>query len=213
RQPCCARWPMPVSRCSTCAIFPRHPAASSSTSPRDAVIIMQRLDNYLLTHYPLLWNLRIHWVWPVIIVLHLVFFSAGYVSVSLQDGLTWQTLRISGATASMAFLCGVLIGVLWLVFYFRNNAFKQFYPLPKGRLMGEFALIALTVFGMSSFAASYAGGAYGHVRALTQDTDIVREANVINLARHFIAFDKDDFRSSGDCRYQNRNEDVHTTVA
>lgn len=163
---------------------------------------MQRLHNYLLTNHPLIWNLRLHLVWPAIVLLHLAFFLAGYFSVSFPQSVGWYALRAGSATVSMAFLMPMLLGVLWLVFYLRNNAFKSFYPLKRGRLAAEAGLIFLTCFGFTTFIPSFEEGSYSHMRSLTKDIDLVRETNVTNLAHHFIPFLRSSFASSNDCNYR-----------
>ncbi len=102
----------------------------------------------------------------------------------------------------MGVLSAMIVGVLWLVLYFRNNAFKSFYPLKRGRLVAEAALTFVTCLGLTTLIPAYQGGAYTHMRALTRGTDLVREANVVNLAHHFIPFSRAAFASSNDCNYR-----------
>lgn len=163
---------------------------------------MKSFNNYLLTHYPLLWNMRIHLVWPVILLLHLLFFIAGYMQIMYPESLNYYSLHAGEGTISLAVLSALLTGVLWLMFYFRNNAFKRFYPLPKGRLAAEAGLIFLTCLGLTTITASYQGGAYTHVRMLTASTNLRSEANITNLAQHFLPFDRTYFSSRSDCSYR-----------
>lgn len=162
---------------------------------------MKRLDNYLLTHFPLLWNLRLLYIWPAILLLHLLFWIAGYSSVSIPETLTYYSLEPGGGVISMATLCALLMLVLWLVFYFRNNGFKSFYPLAKGRLAAEFALLFITAIGLTTFTASYSGGVYTHVRAATHEVSLTDEANTSNLAHHFLPFSRQAFSTNEDCAY------------
>ena len=175
---------------------------------------MKKLNNYLLTNYPLAWNLRLHWLWPVILLLHLLFWLAGYGSVSFPESASYYSLEPGGATFSMTVLCGLLLLALWLIFYFRNNAFKSFYPLAKGRLVAEFGLILLTTFGLTTFVASYAGGTYFHIRQETREVDLVTEANTVNLAHHFLPFSRERFSVKADCNYDHssRQEAVATPI-
>jgi hypothetical protein len=170
---------------------------------------MQRINKYLLTHYPLLWNLRIHIVWPVILLLHILFFLTGYTSISFPASLRWSSLHAEGGTISMAVLCALIVGILWLVYYLRNNAFKSFYPLKPGRLAAEALLILITCIGLISFIPTYHGGTYGHLRGLTSSTNLSRETNITNLAHHFIPFSREAFSSTNDCAYRQNEEDAY----
>lgn len=172
---------------------------------------MRRLDQYLLTHHPLLWNMRVHHIWPAIIVAHLLFFVAGFAPVTVPESLTRYGLYSSEGAVSMAVLSAILLAVSWMVFYFRHNALKKAYPLAKGRLVAEAGLIFLTCLGFTTFNASYQGGRYSHIRMLTSGTDVPREGNISNLAHHFLPFNQADFSQYRDCTYRRDTLDTMAT--
>ena len=162
--------------------------------------MFHKLDQWLLTRYPLLWNMRLHILLPLIIVVHVLFYISGYFNpVSLHTLNRYNVFSEDGSVQAMAALLAVLIMVLWLVFYLRNNAFKNFYPLKKGRLFAEYLLLVLIVLGLSTFSVSWNKGLRDHVRALTHDTDLKKEAETTNLAMHFIPFSQDDFDIESCC--------------
>lgn len=166
---------------------------------------MKRLHNYLLTHHPLLWNMRVHIMLPALLLLNLLFFVAGWSSISLPESLRWSALRAGSGVVSLAILCAILAGVLWLIFYLRNNAFKSFYPLKRGHLVAEAGLILLTCLLLTTPGFFYTAGTYSRMRQLTATTDLAHEMNTANLAAHFLPFSRASFSSSNDCA--NRTDD------
>jgi hypothetical protein len=164
---------------------------------------MKRLNNYLLTHHPLLWNLRVHYIWPVILLLHLFFFIGGYSSVRFPEISGYERLYPREDTMILAILMGVLAMVGWLVLYFRNNAFKSFLPLKPGRLVAEMALIFATAFGLASIAVSSAHGKAQHIRQLSRNTDLDKEQETIALALQFLPFNLETFS-----RFNNADEQL-----
>ncbi len=172
---------------------------------------MKRLNRYLLTHYPLVWNMRLHWIIPVLLVLHLLFFLAGLAEPQRLSQFDYRTTTFQGAATSLAVLVGLLAVIGWLVFYLRNNAFKSFYPVRNDRLFMEF-LAGLAVIGLAStISISHQLGRYQRLRALTRDIDLVHEANTTALAFHFLPFEGARFENYNSCDSQRVQDSLYTT--
>lgn len=163
--------------------------------------MLNRINQYLLTHYPLIWNLRLPSILAVILLIHLFFGLSGYLSLdysSLQKHYSISSIN-SGQVYTLSILFSLLVIVGWLLFYLRNNAFKSFYTIGRKHLAIEFALVTLVLTGASSFFLSYYQGARIKVRQLVPRTTLVHESNVLNLALAFIPQDKNDYFKLNSC--------------
>ncbi|HCS21265.1 MAG TPA: hypothetical protein DIW47_12015 [Bacteroidetes bacterium] len=109
--------------------------------------------------------------------------------------------RIFRAEDVILFSCllSVVILLIWLVYYLRNNPLKAHYPISKKYMFGEFMLLFLVFFSSATFFLTFRQGIYSQARSMTAHTDLVEEANAINLAFHFIPIDLDDFLSCRSC--------------
>lgn len=155
--------------------------------------MFKKLNQYLLTHYPLLWNTRVVQVLLVNAIIHLLFFLAGWASVSSNNLQVRNYYFYGGGLIVFSVLCSIVVLIGWLIFYLRNNAFKSFYQLGKWHLTKEFALILLIVFSSITFLESYGYGERMKARSITNYAQLVQEVNVVNLAKAFIPTEKNDY--------------------
>lgn len=163
--------------------------------------MLNRINQYLLTHYPLIWNLRLPSILAVVLLIHLFFGLAGY--LSLDYSLLQRHYSISSINGGQVYTLSVLFSLLvivgWLLFYLRNNAYKSFYAIGRKYLAIEFALIVLVLTGACSFFLSYHQGARIKVRQLVPRETLVHESNVLNLALAFIPQEKNDYFKLNSC--------------
>ncbi len=160
---------------------------------------MKRISHYLLTHHPLAWNLRLHWVLPGLLLLNGLFYLAGLLEPASLKRLSYAQAHMQPEATSVAVLVGILAIIFWLVYYLRNNAFKNLYPLRRGQLFLEFLSI-LSIVGLASLLPfSYQQGRYDRWQAVTADIDVVRESNIAALAAHFLPFEAEDFDRRFSC--------------
>jgi hypothetical protein len=163
--------------------------------------MFKRLNQYLLTHHPLLWNTRVVPILAIIALLHGCFFLGGYASMEATYlGHRYYSSLFNEEMVFFSVLCSIAVLVLWLVFYLRNNAFKSFYLLGKCHLAKEFGLIWLIVFVGISFFESYSYGARVKARRITPYATLVQEVNTVNLAMAFIPTDKEDYFILNECK-------------
>ncbi len=160
-----------------------------------------KLNQYLLTHHPLLWNTRIIQFLIVNLLFHLLFFFAGYVSVNAADLQSYYRITSVGDGGLFFFsiLLSIVVVITWLVFFLRNNAFKQFYILSRFHLIKEFLLITLLLFSSITYYESYFNGVMTQAKRITDQATLVREANILNLAKAFIPQNKGEYFIGNAC--------------
>jgi hypothetical protein len=155
--------------------------------------MIKRINQYLLTHYPLLWNSRILWVLSINIFIHLAFLISGFVVADKDRFISYYSYMDVGAPGLYIFsvLCSLLLLIIWLIYFLRNNAFKNFYRIDKWHMAREFLLILLILFSSVTYFESFNYGIRLKVRSITSLATFEREVNTINHALAYIPTDED----------------------
>ncbi|MGQ3014454.1 MAG: hypothetical protein ACT6QS_12165 [Flavobacteriales bacterium] len=136
---------------------------------------MKKLNKFIIERFPTLWNVRFVYVVPALLLAHLLFFLMGRTSVDLEGMKEYY--RIDEAYfESGAILFGILITVLvfvmWLLFYLRNNPLKKFYPHSSWKLLLEYGMVLLICLLNVSFAISYSAGQRSKAGSLLSKEDL-----------------------------------------
>jgi hypothetical protein len=153
---------------------------------------MERINRYLLTHYPLLWNTRMVWVLLANVVIHLLFFLSGLGAVdrtTIQhyyspDSVSDESLHTIAALFSLVFI------IVWCVFYLRNNAFKSFYRIGKWYPAKEFAILFLIFLSTICYAQSFRWGVRVGARNITNTQQLQNEISQVNQAMVYVPVEK-----------------------
>jgi hypothetical protein len=148
------------------------------------------LQNYLLLRYPLLWNIKIVPLLTAMLIIHAVFFIIGYVSGEIdftETGIGYYLYKDDNAPLIIFFsvLIGVLVFIIWMVFYFRNNAYKSFYPISNTSLYKEWLLLALACIINCSYSASYLYAKDLRARNYFTEKEFLQRTDVLSMASLF----------------------------
>ncbi|HEU4473024.1 MAG TPA: hypothetical protein VFR58_18160 [Flavisolibacter sp.] len=163
--------------------------------------MVRKINQYLLTHYPLLWNTRIVWVMAINLLIHLLFFVSGFGSVSVDKFKDYNDVWEVGGGKLFTFsiLCSLLVIIVWLIFYLRNNAFKSFYRLSRWYLVKEFLIILLVMFTSITYYSSFHYGVRTKARSITGQAAYIEEVNTINSALAYIPLSNDTYFVLNSC--------------
>jgi len=152
--------------------------------------MIKKINQYLILNYPQLWNTKVLWVGITLVVLHILFFIAGYMYFDDYAKLHYiyriDSNMVESYNVGYSALCSFLVIIIWLVYYLRNNPFKSYYPLRKTYFITEFAILFFLFLGTITFYKSYAIGFSKAVLNKTADINFVEEANLTNIAYGFI---------------------------
>ncbi len=155
--------------------------------------MFEKFNQKLLLKYPLIWNTRVIPVLGAALIIHLLFYVAGYLSyLPLTHIADSAPFRMQSVTA-FSVLVSIVMAILWLVFYLRNNPLKAHYGVSSNYLYAEFLILFFILFCGQSFFLTYQQGLYTKVRKAGTETDLLHEANRLNLFRHFVAFEDTGF--------------------
>jgi hypothetical protein len=115
--------------------------------------MFKKFNHQFVYKYPLIWNTKIIPFALIALVIHFVFFAIGYQNavVSSVQTHSYYNQESNATTINLfAILISVLVFIIWCFLYFRNNAFKAFYPKSNSSLFKEWLLIVL--FGLLNFS-------------------------------------------------------------
>ncbi len=163
--------------------------------------MFKQLNTYLRLNYPLLWNTRAIIFIALSLFLHALFFIAGFASMTTADMKEHYSLAGigGGSLYAISVLCSIGVMIAWLVFYLRNNAYKQFYIISRLHLAAEFFIIVLIVFLSINYFDSFHAGAGLKITRMTNRQELVREVNTLNLAGAFLPAEKKPYFKYNGC--------------
>ena len=119
------------------------------------------MKKYLLERYPAIWNIQIVWLFPLILLSHLVFFALGFIMLTdrkLCKGYYPWGDSFNGLPMLLNFIIIVLLLVGWFIYLFRNNAFDRFYPVSRWQLFWRFVVYFAVILGIISTGFSFMTG-------------------------------------------------------
>lgn len=158
--------------------------------------IIHKINQYLLERYPTIWNTRLVWMLVTAFALHLVFFLFGYFTLSNPEILQERYIRtifFENGTVFLTSIISILLLVLWLIYMFKNNAFKNFYPVSSVKLFGQFICYLLIIFSCSSFFLSYSYGIKTYISLTYGEEQINKEIEIANDVAMFFSEDVSDY--------------------
>ncbi|MES2485355.1 MAG: hypothetical protein V4581_05310 [Bacteroidota bacterium] len=120
--------------------------------------MFNKIQNHLLLRHPLLWNIKIVPMLAITLIIHALFFITGYAKGTInfkQKGWQYNLDNDSPTVVFFSILLSLVILILWLVYYFRNNAYKSFYPKKNASLYKEWLLILVISILNCSYTATF----------------------------------------------------------
>jgi hypothetical protein len=151
--------------------------------------MFKNIQKYLLLNYPLLWNTKIVPLTIIVAIFHLIFFVIGYINGALNFSETennYSSNDIDGVVAFFSVMISIIMVIIWLVFYFKNNSFKSFYPKRKLSLFKEWSIIFVGCFLICTFTVSYFFAKDLRVRNYFTEAEAIKRCETISLASMFV---------------------------
>jgi hypothetical protein len=176
--------------------------------------MIAKINRYLLTHFPLIWNTRVHWLLLTNFILYIIFFIVGYFSIRENTMSRFWNISAVGGDQLIIFsvLCSLLVLIVWLVFYLRNNAFKSFYRIGRFYMAKEFLLVLLIVFSSIIYFEAFNYGVSCHIRKIVPMERFTNEVNLVNNALAFIPVTKPPYFILNSCSERQKHGDKYDQV-
>ncbi len=155
---------------------------------------IHKINQYLLKNYPTIWNTRIVWVLTISLLAHLLFFIIGFVIMMNPNILTnddAKDLFTDAGLMPFGMIISLLIIVGWLVFMFKNNAFKNYYPFSRNQLFFQFISYLVIIFVSTTFYFSYNFGLKCYISMKYDDKEFHRQVTLANKVAPFLSHSLD----------------------
>ena len=150
--------------------------------------MFKKINQTLITKYPLIWNLKFIWILLTVLVFNLIAFINGFLFFTkksqLQESGLYEVFFNSGI-AIYYVLIGVIIGVIWLYFYIKNNRFKSNYPTSRNYLFKEFLAVFFIIFFMFYVPNSFKTGLKFRVSNYMSEEQYLKDIDIINRTQGF----------------------------
>ncbi|MGL5235042.1 MAG: hypothetical protein ACRC8Z_09870 [Empedobacter falsenii] len=150
--------------------------------------MFKKINQTLITKYPLIWNLKFIWILLTVLVFNLIAFINGFLFFTkksqLQETGLYEVFFNSGIFIYYL-LIGVIIGVIWLYFYIKNNRFKSNYPTSRNYLFKEFLAIFVIIFLMFYVPNSFKNGLKFRVSNYITEEQYLKDIDIINRTQGF----------------------------
>lgn len=162
--------------------------------------MIYKIQQYLLRHYPLIWNTRVVFVLPIAFAIHLLFFFLGHLR-NINFTTVYYKVYITPPEVIyvFSFLFSLVFIVVWLSYFLRNNAFKNklFYTWKK--LVAEWFITTFILVFSSSFFLSYQYGYFLNYQKEIAKIDIQKELEVYYMGCLLLPIDLDPFYYRNTC--------------
>ncbi|WP_291091785.1 hypothetical protein [Empedobacter sp. UBA7494] len=150
--------------------------------------MFKKINQTLITKYPLIWNLKFIWILLTVLVFNLIAFINGFLFFTkksqLQETGLYEVFFNSGI-AIYYLLIGDIIGVIWLYFYIKNNRFKSNYPTSRNYLFKEFLAVFFIIFLMFYVPNSFKTGLKFRVSNYITEEQYLKDIDIINRTQGF----------------------------
>ncbi|WP_312149192.1 hypothetical protein [Empedobacter sp.] len=150
--------------------------------------MFKKINQTLITKYPLIWNLKFIWILLTVLVFNLIAFINGFLFFTkksqLQETGLYEVFFNSGIIIYYV-LIGVIICVIWLYFYIKNNRFKSNYPTSRNYLFKEFLAVFFIIFLMFYVPNSFKTGLKFRVSNYMSEEQYLKDIDIINRTQGF----------------------------
>lgn len=147
--------------------------------------MFNKIQKKLLLKYPLLWNTKFVPMVCIGLLINLLYFFIGYADGAINFKERYDS-DIDFTFFSFCFLISLVLLILWLVNYFRNNSLKSFYPKSKYSLFYEWIQILVIVLLLIGFYFPFEIGRKLHKTSYLTETEAKKRCEIISKADFFI---------------------------
>ena len=156
--------------------------------------MINKIQKYLLLHFPTVWNIRIVPVLLIAAAIHLFFFGITYLSTDASFGNSYYSeWGDMGIFYFVSVVVAIVLLIGWLVHYMRNSAFAAYYPRKTWQLYVEWIMILVITSSLTFVPLSLAQGNNAKWRTAASEAEIKQAKEVLDKARVLIPSDMDNY--------------------
>jgi hypothetical protein len=149
--------------------------------------MFSKLQHHLLLRRPLIWNTRIIPVTVILLLLNALFFAWGFGNGAIDFSESDENYfpSVYPAVFFLAIVLGLLVLIIWLVSYLKNNSFKAFYPRARFSLFAEWALVFWGCFLIACMPVSFFFAEGFRKRCYFSEEELANRSKIIERASFF----------------------------
>ncbi len=147
--------------------------------------MFKTIQKQILLKYPLLWNTKFIPMLFVGIFMNFIYFLIGYFDGNLVFSENYSS-KFDFTFYGFTVLISLLILIVWLVNYFKNNSFKQLYAKSKHALFFEWVQIVGIVALLSMFYFPFELGRQAHKRSYFSEAEARKRCETLSKGDFFI---------------------------
>lgn len=145
-------------------------------------------QKYLLINHPILWNTKVVPATVILLVVNLIFFVLGWFEGKLDFNETLDDYNYGNDATVIFFsvLLSILLIVVWLVNYLKNNSFKSFYPKSNFSLFKEWLILFVISFLTTLFSFSFYLGIDVRQRSYFSEAEAKKRCEILSSGSYFV---------------------------
>lgn len=147
--------------------------------------MFKNIQKQLLLKYPLLWNTKFIPMVCIGVFINLIYFFIGYADGTINFKERYYS-NLDFTFFSFSFLISIILIILWLVNYLKNNSFKSFYPKSKNALFYEWIQILIICLLLSAFYFPFEYGRQMHKQSYMNEEIAKKRCETISKGDFFI---------------------------
>ncbi len=150
--------------------------------------LLKKINTSLLENYPLLWHSKVIQLTFAGIICWILSYIVGFGLINLK---TLQQFRIQNFYSNSGYIYfhityEIIILSIWAIYFYKNNAFKSFYPLKKGYFIFLFGTLFFAFFILSSAYLPFTYGCKIKSKTLFDEKNIQQDIDKLNLGNAFL---------------------------
>lgn len=149
---------------------------------------IRKMNQFLIENYPLIWHTKSIQLFFAGVFLWLISYLTGYLLtnhwVMTSSGL--DNLYFSSYYVSFHLIYGLIVLCFWAISFYKNNAFKAFYPLQRFYFMRLFMLLFVGFTLLISAYVPFNAGSKLKFRAQVDSKTFTEDMQKLNLGYVFL---------------------------
>jgi hypothetical protein len=158
--------------------------------------LYKKFTNYLLENHPLLWHSKAIQLTVVTLLFWLISFILGYNLISLDILKSESIFNYYFESLYVLFhvIFCIIVICIWAIYFYKNNAFKNLYPIQKGYFTKLFFLLFIPFILLVSAYYPFTKGCISKTRSFFDSNELKLEINKLNIANAFLINNAADYR-------------------
>lgn len=145
--------------------------------------MFKNIQKYLLLSYPLIWNLKVFPFLICTVLANILLFIIGYL-VQRVSILDYSSIDTSYPFVYFILsISSILLFILWIVNYAKNNAIKNYYPTNASKLYCEWVLSFLTILSITFLPYSFSKGSSCRIASYASSEEVKDAIETLNMVK------------------------------